>query len=159
MLSQTKYDNCAVGKWASENNGITDRLMDPVKYNHPQPKFFEFGLIGGNTVSVQATDMVNLESELSGRSYYASKCPQMKWLDGQSKVCPSNNPDSFPIGVDDTHGIGCAIELDLKDKKTDTFIKQQRYTQVYVPDFNYSDSEFDPQPFEPTYLSKYDGNM
>jgi hypothetical protein len=159
MLSRTKYDNCTVGKWASENSGITQRLMDPVKYNHPNPKFFEFGLLGGNTVSVQATNMVDLESELSGRSYYASKCPQMKWMDGQSIECPSNNPDSFPIGIDAKSGRGCAIGLNLNDKKTDTFTKQQRYTSVYVPDYTYSDANFDPQPFAPSYLGKYDGNF
>lgn len=159
MLSRTKDDKCAFDQSAWQNKSISTYVMNPIKTNHPQPKFYDFGLLGGNTVSVQAKNMVDVESELSGRSYFASKCPQMKWLDGESYVCPANNPNSFPIGVDATKGMGCAISLDLKDKPMDTFTKQQKYTDVYVPTYGPPTGDFNPLPYEPSYLSNYDGNF
>lgn len=158
MLSRTKYDKCAVNEWAVENQGISTYLMDPAKYFHPDPRFFPFGLLGGNTVSKVSTDMVGLESELTGRSYYASKCPAMKYRGSESSVCPSNDPNSFPIGIDATSGMGCAIDYNLVNQPEKTFINQQRYTDVYIPSYDMPDSDFDPQPNLPDDVSKLDGS-
>jgi len=157
-LSRTKYDECAVDKWAHENQGITTRLMDPVKYFHPDPRFFPFGLLGGNTVSIVSKDMVGLESELSGRSFVASKCPTMKWRGNQTDICPTNDSNAFPIGVDATSGIGCSINYNLKNQGEQTFINQQRYTDIYAPNYNTTDPSFDPKPAMDTFTGLYDGN-
>jgi hypothetical protein len=82
--------------------GILGYLMDPNKYYNNNPSFIEKGTVGGNTVSLYANNMVDLESDLTGRTRGATKCACGKFLPGtvvQGTVTTSCKPECGMYGV------------------------------------------------------------
>ena len=71
-------------------------LMDPNKYYNNNASFVP-GTVGGNTVSLYSKNLVDLESDLTGRTRGSSKCACGKFLPGtivQSKdACKCGNPN------------------------------------------------------------------
>jgi hypothetical protein len=57
-------------------------LLDPLKYYHPSPSFMHSDMSSGNAVSLYAGNMVNLESDLMGRTRANTKCCAGKYLPG-----------------------------------------------------------------------------
>ena len=57
-------------------------LLDPNKYYHSDPRIIERGIVGGNNVSLYAHNLVDLESDLSGRTRSSSRCVGGKFLPG-----------------------------------------------------------------------------
>ena len=57
-------------------------LLDPLKYYHPSPSFMQSDMPSGNAVSLYAGNMVNLESDLTGRTRANTKCCAGKYLPG-----------------------------------------------------------------------------
>jgi hypothetical protein len=75
-------DPCELKKRNDERSSIHGYLMDPNKFYHANPSYIEKGIVGGNTVSLFSQNLVDLESDLSGRTRAATKCPSGKFLPG-----------------------------------------------------------------------------
>lgn len=76
------YDSCATKKRTEESTGILSYLMDPNKYYNCNPCRIDLGTTGGNQVSLYDGNLVDLDSDLSGRTRPASLCPSSKYLPG-----------------------------------------------------------------------------
>lgn len=97
------YGTCATKKRTEESTGVLSYLMDPNKYYNCNPCRIELGTVGGNNVSLYDGNMVDLDSELSGRTRVNTHCPSGKFLPGtvvQSK-------DQFSCGPGDVDGLPC----------------------------------------------------
>lgn len=75
-------DPCATKKRVEESTSVLTYLMDPTKYYNCNPCFIERGTVGGNTASIYDGNIVDLESDLSGRTRAATHCPSGKYLPG-----------------------------------------------------------------------------
>lgn len=75
-------------------------LLDPLKYYHPSPSFMQSDMSSGNAVSVYAGNMVNLESDLTGRTRANTKCCAGKYLPGTviQSVDTSRHPKMVHLG-------------------------------------------------------------
>ena len=74
-------DACELKKRNDERYSMLSYLMDPNKYYNNNPSFIP-GTVGGNTVSLYSNNMVDLESDLTGRTRGATRCPGGKFLPG-----------------------------------------------------------------------------
>jgi len=79
------YDKCAYATNLQENKNIMEYTLSTDPYARCTECRQEFGIWGGNAVSRpnKSINMVELESELMGLRYSATKCPSNKF-DGQS---------------------------------------------------------------------------
>lgn len=99
------YDTCATKKSTEEATGVLSYLMDPNKFYNCNPCRVEQGTVGGNNVSLYEGNIVDLESDLSGRTRVATKCPSNKFLPGTiiqgkdvNKCTPDCGIDGLPCG-------------------------------------------------------------
>jgi hypothetical protein len=99
------YGSCATKKQTEESTGVLSYLMDPNKYYNCNPCRIELGTVGGNNVSLYDGNMVDLESDLSGRTRVATHCPSGKYLPGtvvqstdSNKCTPECGADGLPCG-------------------------------------------------------------
>ena len=99
------YDSCATKKRTEEGTGALSYLMDPNKFYNCNPCRIELGTVGGNNVSLYGGNMVDLESDLSGRTRVATKCPSGKFLPGTivqgvdvNNCTPDCGVDGLPCG-------------------------------------------------------------
>jgi hypothetical protein len=67
---------------AHKSYTTTSYLLDPLKYYHPEPRFMESDMASGNAVSLYAGNMVNLESDLTGRTRAHTKSSAGQYLPG-----------------------------------------------------------------------------
>lgn len=74
-------DPCEVQTRANESTGLLSHIMDFNRYHNCNPCYLD-RIPGGNTTSLYTGNLVNLESELSGRVRAHSKCPAGKYLPG-----------------------------------------------------------------------------
>ena len=85
-------DPCERKKRTVEATGVLSYIIDPTKYYNDNPCLIDRGIIAGNSVSLYRDNMVDLESDLSGRTRAHSKCPGNKYLPGTvvqgKKSCP-----------------------------------------------------------------------
>lgn len=98
------YGSCATKKQTEESTSAFSYIMDPNKYYNCQPCRVSFGVTGGNNVSLYEGNMVDLESDLSGRTRVASGCPSGKYLPGTVVQSVDHNNCSPDCGVD---GLPC----------------------------------------------------
>ena len=75
-------DTCASKKRTQESTSVLKYILDPSKYYNNNPCFIEKGIVGGNTVSLYSDNIVDLESDLSGRTRARTKCSAGKFLPG-----------------------------------------------------------------------------
>ena len=78
-----------------QNSGMFSYTQMPVKFENPHQQRNALGLVGGSEVSVIAGSLVDLESELYGRTRAASKCIPRQFI----PACPlggSGCPDYPP---------------------------------------------------------------
>lgn len=78
-FTRPRYDACAYKTTLTESTSVAGYTMDPTKFNHCSPCRMEFGIVGGNNVSIFGGDMVQLESDLRGQTRVASQCPEKKY--------------------------------------------------------------------------------
>ena len=52
----------------------------------------DFGVVGGNNVSLYKNNLVDLESDLRGQTRFASSCPKYKYLPRFNYSCSSGLP-------------------------------------------------------------------
>jgi hypothetical protein len=75
-------DPCEVKMRTVESTGTLAYLLEPGKYYHKSPCLIQQGIVGGNSVSLYKGNMVDLESDLSGRTRAQTKCSGNKFLPG-----------------------------------------------------------------------------
>lgn len=98
------YGSCATKKRTEESTGVLSYLMDPNKFYNCNPCRIELGTVGGNNVSLYDGNIVDLESDLSGRTRTNTHCPSGKYLPGtvvQSvdvKKCAPGDVEGLPCG-------------------------------------------------------------
>ncbi len=85
---------------ATSRKSTTSYLLDPLKYYHPYPTFMQSDMSSGNAVSLYAGNMVNLESDLTGRTRAHTKCCAGKYLPGTviQSVDTSKHPKMMHLG-------------------------------------------------------------
>jgi len=91
-----KDDQCAYNKELSESTSALGYIMDPNKYYSCSPCRIEFGLVGGNDVSITEGNMVDVESELMNLTRQLSVCPERKYLPFCERC--EENEDGLPCG-------------------------------------------------------------
>ena len=90
------YDNCAYKKHLEESSGVGKYQMYSGKYNNERNCRIDFGVVGGNEVSLYKGNIVDLESELKGQTRLNSLCPNKKFIPTFTRSCDSGLP-SGPI--------------------------------------------------------------
>lgn len=80
-MSSTRLSNdtCAYKKQLLESTGPLNYAMYTGKYENCARCRVEFGIVGGNNVSLFSGNLVDLESDLRGQTRPASLCPSMKY--------------------------------------------------------------------------------
>jgi hypothetical protein len=104
------YDPCAEDKNAVEDTGILGYVMDPTKFYNCNPRRNALGTVGGNNVSLYKGNLVDLDSDLSGRTRRNTRCPTKKYHPGtivQGKdavMCtPASEAGGLPCGKAGVH--------------------------------------------------------
>jgi hypothetical protein len=99
------YDPCEYDKTLEESTSTLSYLLDPNKHYNCNPCRIQFGIVGGNDVSIYQGNNVDLESELRGQTRAYSNCPSKKYLPGtiiqgqDSNQCkPGCGKDGLPCG-------------------------------------------------------------
>lgn len=69
-------------KRTAEATGVLSYIIDPTKYYNNNPCFIDKGIVSGNEVSLYKDNMVDLESDLTGRTRAQTRCPSGKFLPG-----------------------------------------------------------------------------
>jgi hypothetical protein len=89
------YDSCAYKNDLAQEVGTFAYMVDDCRYVHKNPARIEFGIVGGNDVSIVgsgkgrngASSMVDLESDLKGQTRLASRCPTLYY----QNPCPKGD--------------------------------------------------------------------
>lgn len=68
-----RYDPASYKEFVSQSTSPLHYLLNPIKYENCNKCSPEFGLLGGPDVSINTNNMVDLESDLSGRTRVLSK--------------------------------------------------------------------------------------
>jgi hypothetical protein len=74
-------DPCMTKMHANGNANIFSHVMDTNKHYNCNPCYID-RIPAGNTTSLTSNNIVDLESELSGRTRAATKCPSGRYLPG-----------------------------------------------------------------------------
>lgn len=86
-------DTCAYRNKLAQEVGEFAYVVDDCRYVHHMPRRIEFGIVGGNDVSIIGSGvgkngcaaLVDLESDLKGQTRLASKCPTLYY----QNPCPT----------------------------------------------------------------------
>ena len=76
--TRLKSDKCAYKEKLVTSTAPLNYALCPDKFVNKSKCRFEFGLVGGNNVSLYNGNLVDLESELRGQFRVASLCSSMK---------------------------------------------------------------------------------
>ena len=79
-FNRLRYDQCAYQKDLSQSTSTLNYSLDPNKFYNCNDSRVEFGLLGGNNVSITTSNMVDLESDLFNITRQNSTCPERKYL-------------------------------------------------------------------------------
>lgn len=74
------YDQCAYAKDLDQQSSILTYNLDPNKFYNCNPCRIGFGILGGNAVSLDNVNLLDLESDLRGQTRLISKCPERSYL-------------------------------------------------------------------------------
>jgi len=86
-FSRSSYDHCEYKSNLTQRTGTLSYLLDPVRYYHHEPRRVPFGFTAGNEVSLSRQNLVDLESDLQGRTRLLSRCPKEKYHPCCKKGC------------------------------------------------------------------------
>ena len=89
-FTKLSYDTCAYKNELAQSVGTLGWVIDPSRFENYSKSRIEFGIVGGNEVSLIKGNMTDLESDLYGITRLESKCPQLKYL----SPCPTGNMNS-----------------------------------------------------------------
>ena len=92
---KNSQDLCAYRQQLAESVGELQYVLDPVRYYHPEPRRFAFGVLGGNTVSIVGNgQMCDVESDLWGIDRKLSRCDALKYIN----PCPTGDMNTCRPG-------------------------------------------------------------
>ena len=83
------YDPCAYNKRLDESTSVLTYNLDPNRYYNCNQCRIQFGVVGGNDVSLSACNLVDLESDLRNQTRLYSLCPEKKYLPTCDLNCKS----------------------------------------------------------------------
>ena len=83
-FTRLNFDGCAYRNQLAQEVGEFAYVIDDCRYVHKNPTRINFGVVGGNDVSI-VKNMVDLESDLKGQTRLASRCPTLYY----QNPCPS----------------------------------------------------------------------
>lgn len=93
-FTKMMYDTCAYRNELAQEVGSFAYVIDDCRYVHKNPRRMEFGIVGGNDVSIIGGNLVDLESDLKGQTRLASKCPTLYYQNpcpaGDMNTCKPN---------------------------------------------------------------------
>lgn len=89
-FSRLRYDTCSYRNDVAQSVGELQWIMDPLRFQNCNPCRINFGIVGGNDVSIVKGNMVDLESDLFGQTRTQSKCPTLKYIN----PCPNGDMNS-----------------------------------------------------------------
>lgn len=90
------YDTCAYKKDLKESMNVGCYQMYAGKYDNNNKCRIDFGVVGGNDVSLYKGNIVDLESDLRGQTRQNSLCPSHKYMPRCEQPCTNGLP-SGPI--------------------------------------------------------------
>jgi hypothetical protein len=86
--NRLRFDSCAYRNQLAQEVGEFAYVIDDCRYVHKNPTRINFGIVGGNDVSIVGRNqMVDLESDLKGQTRLASRCPTLYY----QNPCPSSD--------------------------------------------------------------------
>lgn len=77
--NRLRYDSCAYEKSLMQSTAPSEYTLYPGKFENSAKCRIEFGVVGGNGVSLYSGNLVDLESDLRGQTRRASLCPSMMY--------------------------------------------------------------------------------
>ena len=86
------YDSCSYEKNLQQSMGPGEYALYTGKFENCAKCRIEFGVNGGNGVSLFSGNLVDLESDLRGQTRISSDCPSMKYHPGEKKYPLANQP-------------------------------------------------------------------
>ena len=87
-----KYDPCAYEKYLQESKNVGCYQLYAGKYVNRNQCRIDFGVVGGNDVSLYKGNLVDLESEMMGITRANSLCPTNKYMPRCQQPCDSGLP-------------------------------------------------------------------
>lgn len=81
------YDPCAYNKRLDESTSVLTYNLDPNRYYNCNQCRVEFGIVGGNNVSLSNCNLVDVESDLRNQTRLYSLCPERKYLPNCNFEC------------------------------------------------------------------------
>ena len=94
-FNRLKYDKCAYQKNLEESMAPGNYQFYAGKYDNKNNCRIEFGILGGNNVSMYKGNIIDLESELRGQTLPNSKCPSNKFYPKYKQSCDSGLPSGL----------------------------------------------------------------
>ena len=83
--NRLSYDSCAYKSALKQSTEPLDYMMYAGNYNNSAKCRIEFGIVGGNGVSLYSGNLVDLESDLRGQTRIASDCPSKMFQPSEDK--------------------------------------------------------------------------
>ncbi len=104
-LNSLRYDPATYREDLSQSTSGLSYLLNPIKYENCHKCSPGFGLVGGPDVSLDPTNMVDLESDLSGRTRVLSRaaCGMYQPTCKSGKKCKKSHP-GIPYDCDECQG-------------------------------------------------------
>ena len=88
--NRLSYDACAYQKDLQQSTSPLDYALYTGKYENCAKCRIEFGVVGGNGVSLFSGNLVDLESDLRGQTRQASLCPK-RMYSPKTENCNNQN--------------------------------------------------------------------
>lgn len=106
--NRSRYDSCQYNKDLSQSTGPLNYNLDPNKFYSCNDGRVEFGLLGGNNVSLTKHNMVELESDLFGINRQLSNCPERQYAPNCQGCSAEANDSGIPCD-----NVNCQRNKDL----------------------------------------------
>lgn len=94
------YDTCSYKQSLSQSLAPVGYMLNPIMYEHDSKCRMDKGVVGGTNVSQIRGDQVDLENNLRGQTYPATRCSQYKYSPPSNNVLVSKEyikPVEHPI--------------------------------------------------------------
>lgn len=109
--THSSYDSCEYKQTVAQTTKPLGYMLYPAKVEHSSKCRNMLGLVGGNEVSNIRGNLVDLESELTGRTRDAGKCDVMLY----KPSCPMTETDCQPASISITErGTGHVRTIDTR---------------------------------------------
>lgn len=104
-FTRQHYDPCEISRLTRESTEPLEYMLDPTKHYRCNQCRVEFGVVGGNNVSLVPDNLVDVESELRNQTRVLTRCPEKKYMpdtrvEGVStnKCRPGESDTGLPCG-------------------------------------------------------------